>query len=236
MSIRCLIVDDEPLASQLLADYVAKVPELSLAGRCSHPAQAFSILQKEQIDLLLLDIHMPDMTGIELLKSLPYRPLVILTTAHAQYALEGYALDVVDYLLKPVPFPRFLQAVAKVADRLRSRTTVQTSLPAEPEPEKEFLFVKQGYKSVKVAFEEILYLEGMKEYVAIHTAGRKLLRFGTMKGLEDLLPPGKFLRVHKSFVVAISRVEAYYGNTLEIGAHRIPVGRMYKEVVAAKFS
>ena len=232
MKYSCLIVDDEALALRLMEDYVLKVPELEIIGKCNNALSALQILKERSVDILLLDIQMPDLTGLELLSILKNRPAVILTTAYAEYALEGYRLDVMDYLLKPVSFERFMQAINKAIEWTRYKKEPQTSLPQNNSKFlRDHLFVKSDYKQVKILFDDILYVEGLKEYVSIYTAEKRIITLETMKQMEVLLPAGDFLRVHKSYIVSMKKVEAVNGNMLEIGKERIPVGKSYKEMV-----
>ncbi len=242
MNIRCLIADDEPLAQKLITEYLSQIPHLRLTGTCKRATDISGF--SGQFDLLFLDIRMPGLTGLEFLRSLPVRPMVIMITAYSEHALEGYDLDVVDYLVKPVAFERFLQAVNK-ATRIfnlehHAGAPAATNLIAEPardQAEKDYLFVKSGHKSVRVNFDDILYIEGLREYIGIHTAdGRKYLRLGSMKEFEKIVSPAKFLRIHKSYIVATRKVTAHYGNTVEIGAISLPVGRIYKEEVGRRLS
>lgn len=225
----CLIVDDEHLARKLLSAYITKIPELTLAGECENAVQALSLLQQQKIDLMFLDIQMPDLTGVELLKTLKHKPLVIFVTAYAEYALEGYELDVIDYMLKPVAFDRFVLAVNKAAEQHRLRNHSFQSQEIEVVPGKDYFFVKVDYKLVKVRYDEILFVEGMREYVNIQTAQRRHIVYQSMKNMETLLPEGKFARVHKSYIVAMDKIKSLYGNVVEIGEKEIPIGKSYKE-------
>lgn len=237
---KCLIVDDEYLALQLLESYIAKIPSLQLVGKCRNALTALEILQKEQVDLLFLDIQMPDLTGLDLLKTLSHSPMVIFSTAYSEYAMEGYELNVLDYLLKPIPFERFVKAVNK-AKNLYSLQNQPTSIsPAMAEKstvEKDYFMVKADYKSLKVRFEDILYVEGLKEYVSIYTLqGKRIITHSTMKNIEQILVPYGFMRIHKSYIVSLSKVDAIVGNMLEINSVEIPVGRSYRSQVFAYFS
>src|SRR5688572_30351940 len=187
----CLIVDDEPLARNLISDYVQKIPYLKLIRVCSSPLEAIQILQSESIDLLFLDIQMPDITGTSLLKSLHNKPMVILTTAYSEYALEGYELDVVDYLLKPITFERFLRAVDKAVQRADSKIPPAPQEFVIQDQGQPFVFVKDGTKLVKVRLDEILFVEGLKDYVTIHTPHQKIVSLQRLKTLETQLPADK---------------------------------------------
>jgi two-component system, LytTR family, response regulator len=231
--IKCLAVDDEPLALQIISDYVAKLPFLELAGTCASGLEALEFLQKNQVDLIFLDIQMPDLTGIQFLKSLRNPPSVILTTAYPDYALQGYELDVSDYLLKPISFDRFLKAVNKVqisreSNSVAPQTIIHTELQQQPH-QPDFLFVKTEYKIVKVAFDDILYVEGLKDYVSIYTPSERIITLQNMKSMEGKLPGEKFFRVHKSYIVNISKIDSIERARIFIGKTVIPVGDTYRE-------
>jgi two-component system LytT family response regulator len=228
-TITCLIVEDEPLARNLLTDYVKKVPYLNLIKACSGPLEAMEELRKQPVDLLFLDVQMPEVTGISFLKSLQKKPLVILTTAYSQYALEGYELDVTDYLLKPITFERFLKAVDKVSQRLSSNGVAST--PAE-KPSTEvpsYIFVKDGTKLVKVRWEDILYVEGLKDYVTIHARQQKIISLQRMKLLEEQLPADQFIRIHNSFIISLNAIDSVHKDKVQIGQAYLPIGDTYKK-------
>jgi DNA-binding LytR/AlgR family response regulator len=228
LNISCLIVEDEPLARNLIAEYVSKVPFLHLVKACSSPIEAMNLLRQNQIDLLFLDVQMPEITGISFLKSLQKKPHVVLTTAYSEYALEGYELDVIDYLLKPITFDRFLKAVDKVSQRMATGT------PATPsdkiaEQASDYIFVKDGTKLVKIRWADILFVEGLKDYVTIHTRQQKVVSLQRLKVMEEQLPKDKFLRIHNSFIVAIDAIEVIHKDKVQIGEHQIPIGETYKK-------
>ncbi|MDH4298666.1 MAG: LytTR family DNA-binding domain-containing protein [Cyclobacteriaceae bacterium] len=230
MKINCVIVEDEPLARNLMIDYVKKVPSLHLVEACASPLAAIEVLRENAVDLLFLDVQMPELTGISLLKILQKKPLVILTTAYSEYALEGYELDVADYLLKPITFERFLKAVDKVAQRLEVSV-------AAPTPEKvmhgevsnPYVFVKDGTKLVKVRLDDILYVEGLKDYVTIHTKNQKIVSLQRLKVLEDQLPSSKFIRIHNSFIVALNAIDVIHKSDVQIRDAMLPIGETYKK-------
>jgi DNA-binding LytR/AlgR family response regulator len=227
--IRCLIIDDESLALDLLEDNIRKVSFLELAGRCRSGFEAMEFLQKGDIDLLFLDIQMPDISGIQFLKSLPVKPLVIFTTAFEKYALEGFELDVIDYLLKPFSFERFLKAVNKAQEFLAMQKKIS---PATRDPEKkvpEFLFVKADYKLVKLEIQEIQYIEGLKDYIKIYCGEKPLITLLSMKAIEEKLPPSDFLRIHRSYIVNLKKIRFVQRNTITIGNKAIPIGDNYRE-------
>jgi len=226
MKLSCLIIDDEPLARKGIAEYVKEIDFLNTVGECGTAAEAANAMAKQSIDLLLLDIQMPRLTGIEFLKTLIHPPMAIITTAYSEYALEGYSLDVIDYLVKPIPFDRFLKAVQKAYDfhQLRHRD-VQPSSTAD------YFFVKSNGKFERVAFGDILYVESMQNYVLIHLPGQKLIVYMTLASLEAQLPPGRFMKVHKSFIVAVEQVRSIENNDIIIGQARIPISRTLKDDV-----
>jgi two-component system LytT family response regulator len=215
MKLNCVIVEDEPLARNLLVDYVRKVPSLNLIDACYSPIAALDVLRNNTIDLLFLDVQMPELTGISLLKVLQKRPLVILTTAYSDYALEGYELDVVDYLLKPITFERFLRAVDKAAQRLEPRTSAPTFAKVQQVAEQPFVFVKDGTK--------------LKDYVTIHLKNQKITSLQRLKTLEDELPPEKFIRIHNSFIVALHAIDSVHKNNVQVGNAMLPIGETYKK-------
>jgi DNA-binding LytR/AlgR family response regulator len=246
--IKCAIVDDESLAVRLLTDYVQKIPLLELVGKFSKATQVLPLLQNESIDLLFLDIEMPDLTGLELIKSLKNKPLIVLTTAYSQYAVEGFELDVTDYLLKPITFDRFLRAVNKVGELLRLKSSAKTLTTAEPltstEEEKmieknteaivpkDYLLVKADQKIYKINFKDIVYIEGLKEYVSIYTVqNQRIITLEALKNLEIILPKPPFVRCHKSYIVCLDKVTAIVDNHLEINKKLISIGASYKDEV-----
>jgi two-component system, LytTR family, response regulator len=224
--IRCVVVDDEPYARQLLTEFISKVPNLKLEGAFSSALAALPVLSKKSIDVLFLDIQMPDISGIDFLKTLDKRPLVIFTTAFAEYALEGFELDVADYLLKPFDFSRFLKAVNKLSQKLESPPPPQSSDASTPK--KDFIFVKDGTRLVKVNLSEIKFIKGTREYVTIVTPGSKIMSLQSMKALEEELPEN-FIRVHNSFIVNITCINSIAKNEIEIGDEIIPIGITYKK-------
>ena len=229
--IRTLLVDDEYLALNLLEAYVQQVPDLELLGKEKLPMNALERLQQGQVDLLFLDIQMPVLSGTNLLKTLQNPPLVIFTTAYSEYAIEAYDLNVVDYLLKPFPFERFLQAVQKAKQLLNAR---QSSNSGENQTSPNFLSLKVDGKLVKVFLEDILYIEGLKEYVRFVCSGnRRYVTLESLRNLEEQLPAQQFSRVHKSYIVAKTKVSALDGNMLEIGTVKIPISRGKRDEVVA---
>ncbi|MDX1908919.1 MAG: LytTR family DNA-binding domain-containing protein [Bacteroidia bacterium] len=224
---KCLIADDEYPARQLLEAYLARIPGMEVAGTCANAMQVLAALQAQPVDLLLLDIQMPDLTGLELLRTLATRPQVILVTAYADHAVTGFELEVTDYLVKPVSFERFVQAVNRAQARMPAAAPLPT--PPVPPPTADHFFVKVDYKLVKIRFEDILFVEGMREYVNIQTAARRHIVYQSMKNMEELLPADRFARTHKSFIVALDKIDSLYGNIVEVRGREVPIGKSYKE-------
>ncbi len=222
MTIRCHIIDDEPMASKLLQLHVSKLPLLQLVAVSDNPILALESLKTTPVDLLFLDIRMPGMTGLDLLEALPSRPLVILTTAFSEFALRSYDFDVVDYLQKPITFERFARAVGKAGQRFGG-----TGSGNETSADPDYIFVKDGTRYVKVDIHDILFIEGLKNYVSIHTPTQKIVTLQRLKALEDLLPPDKFIRVHNSYIVAKTAIASVKDNEIDIGSVRIPIGETY---------
>lgn len=231
---RCAIVDDEFLAVQLLTNHVQKVPNLELSGAFQRAAEVLPLLQGEKIDLLFIDIQMPELTGIELIKSLKNKPFIVLTTAYSEYALQGYELDVTDYLLKPITFDRFLKSVNKVSElwQMKHRPALQAqAMPPQAEKIKDYLMVKADHRMVKVQFDEILYVEGLKEYVSIYTPTQRIITLERLSNMEQMLPADRFVRCHKSYIAALDKVSAVDGNQLEINKKLIPIGLSFRDDV-----
>lgn len=225
--IKCIIVEDELLAQQVIQSHLEKIEPLELVGIYRSAPEAIVALNTLEIDLLFLDIRLPGMTGLGLLRSLPDPPLVILTTAYAEYALESYEFSVIDYLLKPISFERFSRAVHKVIDgRL-----FQPLGAAQERSSPDHIFIRSNSKFFRVGFSEILYIEGMKDYLRIHTPDYSLVTHQTMNELEKLLPARQFIRVHKSYIIAVAHIKSIYGNSVEVGKTTLPIGINYKENV-----
>lgn len=226
MKLRCLIVDDEPMARKGLEEYIKDVSFLEHTGSCENAVKATEFIQQKTVDLMLLDINMPHLTGIEFLKSLERPPMVIFTTAHPDYALEGYSLDVLDYLVKPVMFDRFQKAAQKAFDYQLLRASTVTS--------PDFFFIKCDHVFEKVHFNDVLYVEAMQNYCILHTPARKLMAYITLSGLENKLPTSNFMKVHKSFIVSLDKITALDGNDLFINKVQIPVSRSLKDEVMSR--
>ena len=220
MKLKCIITDDEPIARKGLQSYVERIDFLELVGVCEDAIQLNNQLKSQQADLLFLDIEMPYMTGIELLNSLSNPPKVIITSAYAEYAIKGYDLEVSDYLLKPISFDRFLKAVNKVYDQLISSQTPVVQ---------GYLFVKTNLKLEKIRFNDMRFIEGVENYVAIYTSDGKIITHTTLRTILQKLPPERFVQVHKSYLVNIDKIDSIEGNLLGIGKNKIPLSRTYKE-------
>lgn len=223
--IRCIIVEDEPLAVKVLAGYIAQLPFLDLQGSFKDAILATEHLRTQPVDLIFLDIHLPKLKGMAFLKTLAAPPAVIITTAYHQYAVEGFNLNVTDYLLKPFEFERFLIAVNKV------KTAQETRLPASESSEKDFVFLNVQKKKVKIRFPEIAFIESRREYIRIVTTRTEYLSKMSTHEIESLLPADQFKRIHRSFIVAINKIESYTAEAVEVNGVVIPIGRGYREVV-----
>jgi two-component system, LytTR family, response regulator len=230
--IRCLVVDDEPLALHILEDYISKMPFLTLVKATTNPIEALQLVQEGGIDLVFLDVQMPELTGIQFLRIANGKAKVILTTAYSQYALEGYELDVIDYLLKPIAFDRFFKSVQK------AQTIIQPSAKQEVKQEtsnpqndflSDFIFVKTEHKIQKVYLNEILFIEGLKDYISIFTPAERIITLQNMKKMEDALPEKHFIRVHKSYIVSINKIDSIERSRIFIGDKVIPVGDTYRD-------
>ena len=247
-----LIVDDEFLARKLLQDYVKKIPELELAGTAQNAFEAYSFCKEHHVDILLLDIHMPDLNGIELARTLKDVPAIIFTTAYSEYALESYEVAAVDYLLKPITLPRFMQAIEKAIAKIKgvapsdsstpsnlskSSNISNSSTPSNPSNSSNssnpstpsFLLVKADYKLYKINFDDLLYIEGQHEYVSFYTKTKRITALYSLKSLEEQLPRDKFIRVHKSYIVSINHISEIEQLTVTVADKKIPIGGSYRE-------
>ena len=219
--ITCIITDDEPMARKGLQGYVEKIDFLQLTGLCEDALQLNTLLKQQPVDLLFLDIEMPYITGIDFLQQTPHPPKVIFTTAYEQYAIRGYELDVLDYLLKPVPFERFLKAANKAFDYFQP----------SPAAEQSYVFIKTDSRLEKIKFADILFAEAMENYVAIYTTEKKFITHSTLKGLQESLPAHSFVQPHKSYLVNMHAIGAVEGNILHIGKYQVPISKYQKEEV-----
>jgi DNA-binding LytR/AlgR family response regulator len=224
---KCIIVEDEVLAQNVIQSHLQKTDRFELVGICSNALQAIEVLSKQEVDLIFLDIQLPGMTGLNFLRSLPNPPLIVLTTAYAEYALESYEFNVIDYLLKPISFERFSKKIGKIDDgRLFTQATKEKSNLFT-----DHIFIKSNSKFFKVNFSEIIYIEGMKDYLKIQTNEYKLVTHQTMMDMEKILPVKQFIRVHKSYIIAVAFIKSIYGNSIEMEKATIPIGNSYKEKV-----
>lgn len=226
--IRCLVVDDEPLALDILEDYISKVPFLTLVKTTTSAIEGLSLVQNDAIDLVFLDVQMPELTGIQFLKIINGKCDVILTTAYSQYAMDGYELDVVDYLLKPIAFDRFYKAAQKVLQN-NNNNHIPTPDLGSNQSNHNFIFVKTEHKIQKIYLDDILYIEGLKDYISIFTKNERIITLQNMKKMEESLPAKSFTRVHKSYIIALSKIESIERNRIKIGDKIIPIGDTYKE-------
>ena len=232
MNIRCLIVDDEPLAVRLISSYIQQVPGLEIAGVCNNAIDAFTILREQKVDLLFLDIKMPKLLGTDFLRSISTPPKVIFITAYRDYALDGYELDIVDYLLKPVSFTRFMKAISKATKLISLDNNFSSIDTAHNNNKDSFLYFKIDKEMQKVLLFEILFIESSKEYVKLHLEnGKPLLVKQSISSMQKLLSPHRFLRVHRSYIVTIEKISSYSPTHITIGNNKIPIGRLYKNEV-----
>ena len=225
--IKCLIVDDEPLAIMVIKEFLEKIPQLELVNTCSDALQAFQVLSQEKIDLVFLDIEMPGLNGIDFIKSLANPPSIILTTAYREYAMESYEIEVVDYLLKPISFSRFFKAINKYLKSINNAVFEQA---VEQKTSQGSIYVYSNKKNIKVYLEDILYIESLKDYVRIHTSQQQITSKDTISRYEELLP-NSFLRVHRSFIINTEKISAFTQHDIEIGVQEIPIGSSYKKRV-----
>ena len=228
--INCLIVEDEPLAAEVLEDYISQVPFLQLVRTCGDAIYALEILQCEKVDLIFLDIHLPRLKGLDFVKTLNNPPKIIVTSAYQDYALQGYELNLVDYLLKPIEFRRFVNAVNKARQQME---VYRFSDVPNNTPERAYLFFNVGKKRVKMFVDEILYIESLKEYIRVISRDKAILTKCQLGETEDLLKNQNFIRIHRSFIVAKNKIDAFSATDIEIGGKLIPIGRSYKEQVYA---
>lgn len=238
MKIRCIVVDDEALARKYLKDYISKVPFLELAGDFNSPLKAYELLEKGMVDLMFLDIQMPEISGLDFLRSLNRKPFVVLTTAYKEYALEGYELDIIDYLLKPFSFNRFLKAANKVNMIMlnKEKKDEPTSSYNQTDFHEDYIIIRADRKYYKINYDDLIFVEGQKAYVTFHSEGKKnITALASLKELEEKLPEKKFIRIHKSFIVSVKKIDALEGNMIEIAGERLPVGKSFKSKVAELF-
>jgi len=226
----CMIVDDEPLARKVIKNYLSNLEAFEVTAEASNVIEAFSMMEKIKIDLIFLDIHMPELSGIDFIKTLETKPAIIITTAYRDYAVEGFELDVVDYLVKPITLPRFMNALNKFRRSTFVHLTDVNPMSRESD-EGEHLFIKADKKMVKTYIDEILYVESLKDYVRVVTESEELITHSNLSGFTKTLPANKFLRIHKSYTISKSKVKALAGNCIEIGGRKLPIGRNYQQSV-----
>jgi len=231
MRTKCLIVDDEPLAIKVIESHIAKIPSLEVVGTCRNAMEAFDILLKKPVDLMFLDVEMPEISGIDLLKSIKKSPAIIFTTAHRDFALDAYELDAIDYLLKPIPFDRFFKSVSKYY-QLKGHTDLEVrGKVSQSDSEDTFIYVRSDRKVVKIYLKDIRFIESLKDYVKIHLENEVIITKEKISNLEEKLPEKEFIRTHRSFLVSVRNIKAFTAETIEIENHEIPIGRTYKSAV-----
>ncbi len=226
----CIVIDDEPLALDLLKDYIEKIPFLKLERTFTNPLEGLGYLQENTVDLVFLDVELPYLSGIEFVKCLQSKPLVIFTTAYEKYAVTGYDLEITDYLMKPILFDRFLRAVNKAYGLVKlSKKVPERSVPLpEKETQSDFIMVKTGYNTININLNDILYVEGLKDYIKIHLSGKTILTLNSLKKLQEMLPESRFIRVHRSFIVSLPKIDSIQRSRIVIGKTFVPVGENYK--------
>lgn len=234
--IRCLIIDDEPPAREILKQHIEGVEALVLIGSCNNAVEAISFLKEHPVDLLFLDIQMPQLLGTNFIRTLKNPPKVIFTTAYRDYAIEGFELDAVDYILKPISFERFLKAVNKVIQVSTVNNPSTLSKDIQPESSSLFLYFRADRKMVKIFFDEILFIESLKDYIKIVTTSKTIVTKYVLYTLEEMLPPGEFLRIHRSYIVAINKIDSYNADSIQIAKHELPIGKIYKIDVIRKLN
>lgn len=221
----CIIVDDEPLARDILETYVSQISYLTLVKSCKNAFEALAALQEQTIDIVFIDIQMPDISGVKFIETLTNPPLVIFTTAYSHYALNGFELNAVDYLLKPISLERFLKATQKAKDLFDLKHVKKPIV----ENENEFIFVKADYQTIKINYKDILYIEGLKDYVKIYTTKKMIMTLLNIKNILEKLPDSQFIRIHKSYIVSIAAIEKIDRNRIVFGEKRIPIGDSFKD-------
>ena len=232
MKTKCLVIDDEPLARDLMRSHIEKLENFEICAECGDAMKALKELHNHKVDLMFMDIQMPQITGIEFLKTLKHPPKVIITTAYREYALDCFELDVIDYLLKPITFERFLKSVNKYYQATQEEVKgVQTQSISNGNAKDAFIYVKENKKVVKVHLSDILYVEGLSEYVQIYTPDKKIITKTSMTNMAEKLPEDRFMRIHKSFIVSLSKIEAFTSSSIEVPGKELPIGRSYKNSV-----
>ncbi|PWN59531.1 DNA-binding response regulator [Chryseobacterium viscerum] len=221
----CIIVEDEPIAAEILESFVSRDPELNLVGKCSDAVYASSLLSIHNVDLMFLDLHLPVVKGFDFLRKIKNPPFVIVTTAYHQYAVEGYELDIADYLMKPIPYDRFLTAIERFKHLMEAEDALLEI------SERDYIFINSGKKQVKIILEDIFYIESLREYIHIHTKTETFTFKMPISKMEETLPPKMFARIHKSYIISKSKIEVKSANVIEINGKKLPVGRTYKPLL-----
>jgi len=231
MKLNCIIIDDEPLARKGMKEYITDIEFLHLAGEFDNPLKATGMISSGEVHLLFLDIQMPKITGIDFFKTLHHAPPVIFTTAYPQYALDGFELNALDYLVKPISFDRFFKAVLKAKEyyEVREKNNSDTAVASGG-----YFFIKADNKLIKILFDDILFAEALQNYVVIHTKDKKYISYLTFKSLEEYLPVDQFIKTHKSYIISAGKIESIEGNNIRIGSHDLPISRNMKEEVMEK--
>ena len=233
MKLRCLLIDDEPPALKILASYISNINGLEIVGQCKNALEALDVLNQRTVDVIFLDIKMPKILGTEFLKNLSHPPKVIFVTAYREYAVEGYELDAVDYLVKPVSFERFFKAITKL-NRMMGKETISASVDYKSNPEA-FVYLKVDKDMKKIFVNDIVYIESWKDYIKLFLVnGKNLIAKQTITAMENLLSEHKFMRVHRSYMVSINKISGYNGISVQLETKEIPIGRLYKQVVMEK--
>ncbi len=227
MEIKALIIDDEPLARNVIREYAKRIPELKIVGECEDAICAHTFLHENVVDLLFLDINMPKMSGIDFIKTLKNPPLVIFTTAYSEFALDSYEINAIDYLKKPFSFERFCKALFRAEELISLKQTAHKTESSEKQSD--FIFIKSDKKAIKIKISDIVYIEGLGDYIKIFMTDKKLVTNLSMKKIENLLPPDQFYRIHKSFIISLDKIESIEGNLVKINNAKIPVGNSYRQ-------
>ena len=229
--IRCLIIDDEPLAQRVIEKYAEDIPNIEIVCKCNNAFEAMQVLNEKEIDLIFLDINMPKLSGINFLKTLKNPPLTVITSAYSDYAIEGFELDVLDFLKKPFSFERFLKALHKAQEKFKEshKETIVYEMVTSRNAEDAFIFVKSNKKNIKINISDLYYIEALGDYIKIHTEDKMIVTYQSMKKIESLLPSSQFIRIHKSYIVAINKIKSIEGNMVEIKNEKLPIGNNYKQ-------
>jgi DNA-binding LytR/AlgR family response regulator len=226
--INCLVVDDEPIAREGMLEHMKQIDFMLPVAACKNAIEASTWLQQQKIDLIFLDIQMPKLTGIDFVKNLTEPPLIVFTTAYPEYAIEGYELNILDYLLKPISFPRFLKTALKAQEYLNKKAKNDNAA------QEDFFFIKSGQKIEKIMLQDVVYVEGMSNYVIIHTKQKKHISYLTFKGLEEQLPSSNFIRIHKSFLISLAAIKSIDGSEVTLDNITLPISKNYKDEVMAR--